>query len=128
MVTRAGHSLPELIVAVAFLATTVTAVGGMAVLGARWTAEAVLRQEAVRAAGAVLDSVMVAGVSGPGERTHGALTLRWTLDGQRVTVTATEPGRETPLARLSGRPVPAIDVLPDSGTLGPAPPGPAPVW
>jgi hypothetical protein len=111
---RPGHSLPELIVAVTFLAGTAVAVGGMAVLGGRWTALSVARQEAIRLAGSVLDSVTAAPAAVAGEREIDGLRVRWSADedgGIRVVVT---PGGDAaPLAVLSGHPRPAAPVLPD---------------
>jgi Tfp pilus assembly protein PilV len=52
-----GHSLPELLVALTFLAVTLAGMTSSAVLASRWTAEAVLRQRALSAAEAALDSL-----------------------------------------------------------------------
>lgn len=115
MVTRrAGHSLPELIVAVTFLGVAMGGVAASTLLGARWAADALLRQEAMRAAGSTLDSI--AAVPGPasGVRVSPRWRLRWIVEGgsERLTVIVeTLDGR--PLARLDGRSVPVLPVLPD---------------
>ena len=119
---RAGHSLPELIVAVTFLSTTVVAVGGTAVLGARWTGRAVLRQEAVRRAAAILDSVATAPGPRSGQGSSGGLTSRWRVDGGRgtirVIVLPTAGG--SVLVTLTGRVAPTVPVLPDDSAAPPA--------
>lgn len=66
---RSGHSLPELIVALALLGATLAAVASSAVLGARWTHEAAARQGALAVAEAVLDSLnALADPPGSGDR------------------------------------------------------------
>jgi prepilin-type N-terminal cleavage/methylation domain-containing protein len=54
---RAGHSLPELIVALALLGVTLGAVASSAVMGSRWTHDSVARQRALALAEATLDSL-----------------------------------------------------------------------
>lgn len=113
--TRPGHSLPELIVAVTFLGASLCAVGATAALGAGWTSRAVMRQDAVRAAAATLDSLLAAPAVAHGQRTLGPVSLRWTTSdapaGLEVEVTAAGPdGRE--LARLAAPWTPAAPLLP----------------
>jgi hypothetical protein len=55
---RPGHSLPEVIVAMTFLAATFGALVSATELASRRTAEAVVRQRALAVAGAVLDSLV----------------------------------------------------------------------
>lgn len=113
---RRGHSLPELVVAVTFLATTMVAVGGTMVLGGRGTARAVARQEAVRLAVTVLDSVAAHGV-GSGERVANGLRARWSpgARGTDIRVVVLRESGGPVLATLEGPSVPEIPVLPDRG-------------
>ena len=115
MVTfRAGHSLPELIVAVTFLATTIGGIGGATVLGARWTADAVARQQAVGFAATVLDSLVADSTAASGEAVVEGLTVRWTAGaGGRIRVEVSRPGHR-PLAHLEGVRHSAL-TLPDAG-------------
>lgn len=112
---RSGHSLPELIVAVTFLATTLVAVGGTAVVGARWTARGAATQEAIRIAGRVLDSLAVvpAAVGGTGE--VDGFVVVWSAAGAGIRVEV-RAGPDDPLVVLEGAPVPDLPVLPDAGT------------
>ncbi|MFO7892289.1 MAG: hypothetical protein R6U63_01030 [Longimicrobiales bacterium] len=113
---RPGHSLPELIVAVTFLATTLVAVGGMAVLGGRWTVRAVAVQEAVRVGGAVLDSLVVAGAAGSGAVVSDGFQVRWDAgEGARIRVEVATTVDAEPLVVLEGEPLPRVPVLPDVG-------------
>lgn len=134
---RPGHSLPELIVAVTFLATSMVAVGGMAVLGGRWTARAVDRQEAVRLAGAVLDSVAGLGAASTGSAEAEGFRVRWrvadggagdggTDEGAGIRVVVSRGVDGPPLAVLWGRRLPPARVLPDEGAVDSAAVGPAP--
>lgn len=110
---RPGHSLPELIVAVVFLATTAAAVGSLALVGARRTAAAARQQVAVRTAEVVLDSVLAEPPVVPGAATYGPHVARWTPDGAsgaRVTVTGLERAVRV---TLYGRTRLAVPVLPD---------------
>ena len=117
---RAGHSIPELIVAMTFLAATGVAVGGMAVLGERVSATAVARQAAVRLAAAVLDSVARAPAASPGQLSVNGLKAVWESGPEsgavRVTVAPTAGG--PPLASLHGRRVPYVMTLPDENAAG----------
>ncbi len=59
MVTgRKGHSLAELLVAVTLLSGVLLTGGATALVGARLTTEAILRQEVSRSVGAVMDSLL----------------------------------------------------------------------
>jgi Tfp pilus assembly protein PilV len=53
-----GHSLPELLVTLVFLGVALGSVGSAGLLGGRWTADAVLRQEALAACRMVADSLV----------------------------------------------------------------------
>lgn len=142
---RAGHSLPELIVAVTLLATSAVAVAGMAVLGGRWTAGAVARQEAVRLAGAILDSVAAQPGATEGRLDVNGFRVRWSAGGEhpgdtpdlgdrsdptaggagiRVVVSRVAGG--PPLAVLWGRGLPSAPVLPDAGGMDSTAPAPMP--
>lgn len=112
---RPGHSLPELIVAVVFLAATAGAVGSLAVVGAHRTAVATGQQAAVRVAEAVLDSLLAEPPVFPGGATRGPHVVRWGPEGAsgaRVTVTMPS-GSAVVLSGRAGLPVP---VLPDERT------------
>lgn len=96
---RRGHSLPELIVAVTFLGASLGAVGTTAAAAAARTRTAVLQQEAVREAAAILDSLLAAPVVQDGNRELPGIALRWITVGSgatpRVEVTAIGPnGRD----------------------------------
>jgi prepilin-type N-terminal cleavage/methylation domain-containing protein len=54
---RPGHSLPELLVALVILGAAMAGISSTTMLANRWTGDAVLRQRAVAAAVAVLDSL-----------------------------------------------------------------------
>lgn len=115
MVTaRPGHSLPELIVAVCFLGTSLAAVGASVVLGSRWALDATRRQEAVREAAAVLDSLAMAPGADDGTRTVSEMTVQWTVTGPLVRVTVAD-GSGRLLTELEGRRFPSIPALPDVG-------------
>ena len=101
-------------VAVTFLATTVTAVGASSVLGAQWSARAVMRQEAARVGAAVLDSVAGAGV-GAGEWVRDDLRVRWSSADGVIRVEVFPVGEEQRLVALEGAQIPAAPVLPDDG-------------
>ena len=119
---RHGHSLPELVVAVTFLASTLVAVGGTAVLGARWTARAATVQGAIRVAEHVLDSLAVLADPEPGEALVERLHARWSVSGRSVRVEVSAPDGPT-LVVLTGPRIPAVPVLPDVGSEGEVPGG-----
>lgn len=115
MVTlRQGHSLPELIVAVTVLGIGLGGVAASSLIGARWVAEAIGRQEAVRAAAELLDSLAVTAEPGSGAVDRGHLRLEWTVEGEdgavRVTARTSTAG---PGVELEGRTVPPVPILPD---------------
>ncbi|MDX1674553.1 MAG: hypothetical protein R3314_07165 [Longimicrobiales bacterium] len=128
MVTRTpacppgGHSLPELIVAMTFLAATLVAVAGTAVLAEQRSGRAVATQRATRLAAATLDSVARIGGVTAGSRSEAGLTLVWGPIGDRIRVTVVDPAGVTVVA-LVGDPVPDVPVLPDERP-GPAGGGP----
>lgn len=110
MVTvRPGHSLPELIVALTLMGATLAGAASTALLGSRWTADAVARQRALGFGEATLDSLARhAEMPGPGEVVDAGTgwVVAWAvdrLDGAdaarlRVTVMAGPAGQ--PLAEL----------------------------
>ena len=75
MVTRRGHSLPELIVTLAFLAATLGAVAAGGVAATRRTDLAAGRQDAVVVAAAVLDSLLA--ISDPPPADDSTLAGEW---------------------------------------------------
>jgi hypothetical protein len=122
--TRAGHSLPELIVALTLLGATLAAASATALLGARWTHEAVLRQRALGVAEATLDSLSVLDWQpAAGERDLPDLAARveWSVEGLvagggatvRVTVQAVggTQGGGSPIAELRGLWIPPLPEL-----------------
>lgn len=119
---RAGHSLPELIVAVTLLGVCLGAAGATAVLGSGRTGAGVLRQEAVRGAAMVLDSLLAADLVLPGGRRWGRVNLAWALsppvEAPRVEVVATGPADE-PLAQLSAPWFPPAPLIPWSADADP---------
>lgn len=124
MVKRpSGHSLPELLVAMVFLGTTVPAVGAAAALAARWTAGAATRQEALAAAARALDSVAALEAPASGTAPAGALSVRWWVgagaDSGRIRVEVADRYGAL-LATLTGLQHPILPVLPDAEA--PAPP------
>lgn len=124
MVSRSGHSLPELVVAVTFLATSLLAVGASTVLGARWTARAAARQEAVRLAGTVLDSMTAFPVSTEGDTTIDGFSIRWGTGPDGGTTVRVSAGNGGPvLAELEGYRLPVLPVLPDRDAAYTAPVG-----
>lgn len=118
-----GHSLPELIVAIAFLGIGLGGVGASSVLGARWTGEALRRQEAVRTAVAVLDSLVAAPSPASGTREAGRLRLSWVVregSGPVSVLVETLEGRR--LFELEGwrlAPVPMLQDLAEAAGGGP---------
>lgn len=119
---RAGHSLPELIVAVTLLGVSLAAAGAAAAMGAGRTRDAALRQEAVRQTAAVLDSLLAAPVLVAGERDLPAFHIVWTVaadDGPvRVEVTATRSDGRS-LVRLGGPWFPPEPALPRATATAP---------
>jgi hypothetical protein len=115
---RPGHSLPELIVAIAFLGTTLGVVGSTAVLGARQVAGAALLHEAVREAAAALDSLAAVPAPEAGGRTTQRLRILWEPGSEaghpRIRVTVLPRSGDGVLAMRVGAPVPAVDTLPSA--------------
>jgi hypothetical protein len=106
-----------------FLGATIPAVGTAAALAARWTAGAVVRQEALRLAAQTLDSLAAVAAPVAGAGVAGGLRVRWWPDAAgdpgRITVEVSDPSGAR-LASLTGLHHPTLPVLPDDGT--PAPP------
>ncbi len=115
MVTsRPGHSLAELIVAITLLAAGLVGVGATSTLATRRGSFALRQQEAVFAAAAVLDSLVLAPDATAGLREHGGWRIRWTAAAGQLVVTA-ETVDGLMLVELEGRSAPAVPVLPDAG-------------
>jgi Tfp pilus assembly protein PilV len=117
---RPGHSLPELLVTLAFLGASLTAMASASVLASRWTGDAVARQWVVAVAEAVLDSL----TSLPEPPMDGSMavdqgTIEWSIDpvgfgeARSVEVTATGAGRGPAPLQLRGLWIPPL--------LGPLP-------
>jgi Tfp pilus assembly protein PilV len=105
----AGHSLPELVVALTFLGASLTAMASAAVLASRWTGDAVDRQRALIVAEAVLDSLLqLADPPEPGSVSLEGWTAAWAVDSagpthaRVVEVTAGRMDRSRPAVRFQG--------------------------
>ncbi len=109
---RSGHSVAELIVAVTFLGAALGAVGASTLLGARWTAEAAAREEALEVAAATLDSVAQAPEPVSGALSRGRLDVAWRADGPTIEVRVSDAVTGIDLALLRGRHVPDLPVYP----------------
>ena len=113
MTRRRGHSLAELVVTVTFLGAGLGAVGASTILGARWAGDAAEWQRALDLASVTLDSIT--GLDGmvPGSLSRDGLTVEWISEGgSMVEVQAFRPSSGRTLARLRGRMVPAVPVVP----------------
>lgn len=105
---RAGHSLPELLVALTFLGASLTAMASTAVLATRWTGDAVARQQSRSVAESVLDSLALAPdppVRGTAHREP--WTIGWAVDSvapaiRLLRVTVDRPGDPVPPVELRG--------------------------
>lgn len=115
--TRAGHSLPELIVALVFVGVAMAAIAGGSLLAARVTTDAVRSQEAVARAAALLDSLVAAPAVIPGELLDEGMRAAWTFGadgpGGTVEVRITAPPGAPELARLEGYWIPLPPVPPN---------------
>lgn len=121
--TRAGHSLAELMAAVAVLGVGLAAAGSMALMGGRRTADALARQEGTALAERYLDSLLAYGTSGPptvGVAVRGPWAVRWTVgtpdsaDVRWVDVAVTWPGADRAV-RLQGATAPTPPPFPAPG-------------
>lgn len=117
---RSGHSLPELLVALTFLAATLAAMASVTLLATGWTADAVLRQRALATAEAALDSLVVLPVTPAGgdrSETDPPWTVAWHVDptvagggataasgppAATLRVTVTGPRGPAPVVELRG--------------------------
>lgn len=120
---RAGHSLPELIVAVTILAVAFGGIAASTHLGGRWTRDSLRRQTAIRAATEVLDSLSLVAEPEAGERQTAGLRMVWASSGAGgdLLVTALTPAGDT-LFHITGRSLPPIPVLPEPAPAPRAPP------
>jgi Tfp pilus assembly protein PilV len=105
----AGHSLPELVVALTFLGASLTAMASAAVLASRWTGDAVDRQRALTVAEAVLDSLLeLADPPEAGSAYIEGWTVAWGVDStgpsnaRVVEVTAGRMDRSRPAVSSNG--------------------------
>ena len=105
---RPGHSLPELIVALTFLAVTLSAIASGSVVALRATAEAVRRQEASALGLALLDSIIAGPEPVAGRRDAPGLVAEWAIGDagpvRDVSLTLRLPDEDggRPLVRLQG--------------------------
>jgi Tfp pilus assembly protein PilV len=127
---RAGHSLPELLVAMTFLAATLAAMASTAVLATRWTSDALLRQRALSIAEAALDSLAALPVrptAGGRPAPEPPWIVRWEVtpadaagesgaaSGSRAAglqVTVTTADAPVPAVELRGLWIPSLPALP----------------
>ena len=115
MVTRTGHSLPEMIVTLAFLAATLGAVSAGALAAARTTAAAVDRQDALAVASAALDSLLTAEAIIPEAGQSGRWRVEWRRipsgDGYVLRVHASDPhtGRRAVVESFWAPPPPVLE-------------------
>ncbi|HUG41474.1 MAG TPA: hypothetical protein VMM12_13385 [Longimicrobiales bacterium] len=120
MVTRSGHSLAELLVALSFLGATLGAIASGTVVAARTTAGAVHRQHGLSAAAAALDSVLAAPDPASAADRQPGIILVWTVAPERhgrvVRVRALDAGSGAGLADLEGFWIAAPPTLPGGDT------------
>jgi Tfp pilus assembly protein PilV len=117
---RSGHSLPELVVALAFLGASLTAMASASVLASRWTGDAVGRQRVLVVAEAILDSLIT--LPEPpldGSTALDLETIAWVVDSvglsgaRMVEVTALGAGHRQARVQLRGLWIPPLlDPLP----------------
>lgn len=122
MVTRSGHSLPELIVALTVFTLLLGGVAAATTTARRLTIRAEARQEAVRTAARTLDSLIAAPDAAAGERISSRWRTTWTVDpegsAQMVRVrTVPSAARDTGVF-LEALRVPAPPLLPAPGPDG----------
>jgi Tfp pilus assembly protein PilV len=115
MVKRSGHSIPELVVALVFIAVALAAVAAGTLLAYRSTVAAVRRQNAVVLTAALLDSLLAAPDIAAGHRTLEGLRSEWRITpvagGLVVEVASlTDPGAAE-LARMEGFWLPTAPML-----------------
>lgn len=98
----AGHSLPELLVALALLAASLGSVGAAGLVGSQRTARSSRATEAVLTAVAILDSVMVNSGSPPpsGSAARGRWRVEWAPSGEGVEAAIVAIGEDRPLFRI----------------------------
>lgn len=77
---RRGHSLAELIVALALLGIVLTSTGSAMVVALRRTRAALDRRQAAMAATELLDSLRAEPLASAGAAQHGRVWFRWWLD------------------------------------------------
>lgn len=77
---RRGHSLVELIVAMAFLAATLSAIAATGVVALRRTGRAILTQDVAAAAALVLDSLISEPAPASGSAAGPGRRLEWVVD------------------------------------------------
>ena len=103
---RSGHSLPELLVTLAFLGVSMGAVTAALLHGGRNTAAAAATQEAIAVAAATLDSLTSAAVAAPDSGVSGRFRVRWEVrpipSGEDVEVTVVAGAAARPIAVLRG--------------------------
>ena len=122
MVTRPGHSLPELVVALVFVAVAFAAIAAGTLLAYRSTVGAARRQHAVVLAAALLDSLLAAPELVAGHGTRDGIRTDWrataAAGGAVVVVIATTDPGAAGLARLEGFWLPPAPSL--TGSAAPA--------
>ncbi len=104
-VVRPGHSLAELIVALALLGTMLAALTASALLATGWTTSSVLRQQASSMASTVLDSLValpVEPVAGGLQAGQPAWLIEWDVVPDPVVAGDPAPGQAAGYSRAVG--------------------------
>ena len=115
---RPGHSLPELLVTLAFLGATLGAVAAGGVAASRVTRDAVRRQEALALAAATVDSLVAAPDPVDDSVRSGPWLIEWRVlpdsSGRVLRVLVRDPQTRLRL-RLDGFWAPPTPILPGGG-------------
>lgn len=88
---KQGFSLVEVIVAMVLLSVGLLGVAGSGLLASQMLREAELREDMLNRTSRLLDSLLVNGVTGPGEQQLARYRLEWTASPEIVEVTARLP-------------------------------------
>jgi Tfp pilus assembly protein PilV len=119
-----GHSLPEFLVALTVLAVTIGGISASVLLASRWTEGSVLRQRALSAAEAALDS-LAALPDPPLAGSRSAAGFPWLVEWDVEPWEGAGPAAATLRVRVTAdvRGAPAVELR---GLWSAPPPGPLP--